>query len=151
MHPPSCSVARFLPPAVALAGLMLGTAAASGPVPAEDPAVEVVTLTPTPTGPLHPVAWNELGFSARKLFLKASTVVTVEEEPAASVRPELRKVPEGGGLTPPGGPVAVVTLRTDLPFGRNEVARAWAGAGCGTALQSEKLVSGSKNYWKLRR
>ena len=92
--------------------------------------------------------WTELELEARKLFLKAATRVSVRLEPATAVEGDLRVPPEGVPSQPVGSRVAVVTLSSDLPFGRRETARAWVDPLSGAALQGERLRMGRKPSWK---
>jgi hypothetical protein len=58
---------------------------------------------------------------------------------------------QGVGLEPRQPEVAVVTVKTRMPFGREEHATAWIERCSGAALQSTKLRSGRKASWRLRR
>lgn len=109
-------------------------------------------------GVLGAVGWTRLDFEARKLLLKATTSLEVERIPVSDARSQLEEAPEPAGVavalgTPALGTPALtlLTVRTDLPFGRDEVVTAWLDPTSGAALQAEKLVTGSKQYWKLWR
>jgi hypothetical protein len=92
--------------------------------------------------------WTELELEARKLFLKATTRVSVRLEPATVVEGDLRVPPEGVPRQPTGPRVAVVSLSSDLPFGRRQASTAWVDAASGAALQGERLSTGRKPSWK---
>jgi hypothetical protein len=100
---------------------------------------------------LGEVPWTGLSFKASKLLMSAATGLRVELVPAESLVETLRPAPVGQPILPSSSRVAIVTNETDLPFGRSERILSWVEPGSGAALQSEKLVSGSKQYWKLRR
>ncbi len=95
--------------------------------------------------------WSELQYRAQKLFLSATTTISVRSEARAKVLPALRTPPEGRGIAPPGPRVTVITLESTLPFGRREVATAWIDPGTGQVLQTEKRNLGRDLVWKLRR
>jgi hypothetical protein len=95
------------------------------------------------------VCWSELVFKARKLLLSATAILRFEQlEPGDT---QLREVPKGVSFPVGESRILHVSMRNQLPFGRDEKVSAWLDSGSGAALQSEKLVTGSKQYWKLRR
>jgi hypothetical protein len=109
---------------------------------------------PAPTGPaeerrLLVASWEELRFEAHKLFLGASTTVGLRFERLAEAG--LRPAPEGEAVEPGAGRVAVVSLDSDLPFGRGERVTVWVDPITGAALQTERLATGSKPGWRLQR
>ncbi len=98
-----------------------------------------------------PVPWRELRFSAKKLFLSATTTLGVRFLPTAEAAAELRPIPQGDAVPPSRPTVAVLTSTTDLPFGRDEEVVLWLDPGTGRLAQFDKQVVGSKQYRKLRR
>jgi hypothetical protein len=101
--------------------------------------------TTTATGQ---VCWSELVFKARKLLLSATAILRFEQLEPADI---LREVPRGKSFPVGESKILLVSMSNQLPFGRDEKVSAWLDSGSGAALQSEKLVTGSKQYWKLRR
>lgn len=116
----------------ALAGVLAGAAAASGPV-------------------FEPVRWSRLEMGASKLLLSATTTVTAENVPAARAARDLDFPPEGTPVLARGPVVTVLTIESALPFGRRERTTVWLDPKDGTSLQRSKLVSGRKQYWKVYR
>jgi hypothetical protein len=94
------------------------------------------------------VCWSELVFKARKLLLSATAILSFEQLEPGDI---LRDVPSGKSFPVGESKILLVSMRNQLPFGRDEKVSAWLDSGSGAALQSEKLVTGSKQYWKLRR
>jgi len=98
------------------------------------------------------LTWSAIRLRARKFLLSASTELSVKHAPAAVVADELRQTGgDGAAAVSPGARVAVVTLYSSLPFGRREQTTAWLDGDSGAALQTEKLKTGGRPYWKLRR
>lgn len=116
----------------ALAGVLAGAAAASGPA-------------------FEPVRWRRLDLGASKLLLSATTAVTVESVPSTRAALDLRKPPEGSPVSPSGPTVTVLTIESELPFGRRERTRVWLDPQDGRALQRSKWVSGRRQYQKVYR
>ncbi len=98
-----------------------------------------------------PVPWRELRFSAKKLFLSATTTLGVRFLPTPDAAAELRAIPQPGAVAPSRPSVAVLTSTTDLPFGRDEEVVLWLDPRSGQIAQFDKQVVGSKQYRKLRR
>lgn len=101
--------------------------------------------------PLRDVAWKRLEFGASKLLLAATTAVQVERVPVARAGPGLRQPPEGSALAAAGPELVLLTLDSELPFGRREHTTVWLEPGSGAALQGYKLVTGRKPYEKVFR
>jgi hypothetical protein len=96
------------------------------------------------------VCWSELEFKASKLLLSATATLSFKEQRGADATPDMHGPPRGKALAV-GDKVLLISMFNDLPFGRFEKVSAWLDPASGAALQSEKLVTGSKQYWKLRR
>ncbi len=94
--------------------------------------------------------WQELDYRARRFFLTAHTEVKLDTLPAASAMPQLRAVPSDTARRPGAAQVALLTLATDLPFGRDETVTLWLDPD-GTAMQLDKVQTGSSPYRKLLR
>jgi hypothetical protein len=144
------SSGSWLGPVLAAAWLALGL---SGGAMADTGAADLTATTAAGQGAarLSEVGWSELTFKARKLLLSATATLRVSRLPAAADHGVRLEVPEGTALPLPETGLTVVTTATDLPFGRNELTTVWLDPASGAALQSEKLVTGSKAYWKLWR
>ncbi|MGE5235726.1 MAG: hypothetical protein ACM3O7_05225 [Acidobacteriota bacterium] len=112
---------------------------------------------PTELGPVEPAphlalpSWTTLRFGASKLWLSASTTVTVEQVPAERLAAELRVAPEGSGVPLPVGLVTVLTTDSDLPFGRTERMTVWLDPADGAAIQATKVTEGRRPYAKVFR
>ncbi len=103
------------------------------------------------TGPSPAVPWSEIHLVARKFLMTARTSVRVERVPAAQAAVRLAATP-GARAIEPGAPfVDVLHVSSSLPFGRRERATVWNDPASGAALQSEKLVTRKRAYWKRRR
>lgn len=124
---------------VVLCGLGLGTAAWG-----RDPEGRVAAGLPGLSAPV----WTELELEARKLFMRATTRLSVRLQPATAILDDLGRPPEGEPRRPAGPQVAVVSLSSDLPFGRFQTSRAWVDPVTGTAFQGERLNTGRKPSWK---
>jgi hypothetical protein len=103
------------------------------------------------SGALGPVPWQELRFSARKLFLRADAVIRIEEVPLSRAATQLRQPPQGTPRTATGPRIAELTVQTDLPFGRGEHVTLWLDPHNGAVHQVDKRTSGSRPYRKVRR
>jgi hypothetical protein len=109
---------------------------------------------PGPTGPagdgrLLVASWKELQFEAHKLFLGASTTLRLRFEKLAAAG--LRPAAEGAAVASTWSSVAMLSLDSDLPFGRDERVTAWVDPFTGAVLQTERLSTGHKPGWKLQR
>lgn len=126
---------------------MLRVAAAAALMLVLGSAAEAAALATTE---LREVSWRQLTFKARKLLMSATTTVSVDMEDRRTAETVLRPPP---GTPAPSLPptLARITMTSELPLGRSEVATAWTDPASGASLQAEKLVSGSRQYWKLRR
>lgn len=136
-----------------LCALGLGVALVAwsgGQVAGEEPAPAIPTPPAVSPGAGW-VPWTALRFRASKLFLSATSTVTVEMVPVARAREALVPVRRGKAVMPSGPTVALVTTASDLPFGRDEVVSVWVDPDSGAALQFEKLVTGHNPYHKVSR
>jgi len=97
------------------------------------------------------VPWSELAYSAHKFFLGAATTIHVEQVPAVVVTAALPRLPAGDAVPIPPRTSAVITVDTDLPFGRDESVRLYFDPATGAALGGEKTMRGGSPYHKLFR
>ncbi len=104
---------------------------------------------PVPAGPRLP--WSKLVLHARKLFLGATTTIEISQEPRCQLLSQLWNLPGGHVPRLPHAGGQIIRTSTVMPFGRSERTTAWIDAASGAVLQTEKLSTGSKLYWKLRR
>jgi hypothetical protein len=115
------------------------------PPPTPEPTPEAALASPAG------VTWSELRFLARKFFLTASATIRVERVPSAELAAHLRTPPGDAAPPLPEPETEVVTVTSDLPFGRGEIARVWLDPGSGAAIQADKLSSGGSAYSKIFR
>jgi hypothetical protein len=95
--------------------------------------------------------WKSLRYGASKLFLSASTTISVTVKPGEEIVADLRAPVEGDPRPTPQGEVAVIGNDTDLPFGKREVATVWVDATNFAVLQEHKVVTGKDPYEKIFR
>lgn len=116
-------------------------------------ALVAATLTAPAAGAgcVAPVAWTELHYRARKLLLTATAAAHLETVPAERATGDLRRSPAGPGRAPSGPCVAVLTLVSDVPVGRDERATAWLDAVDGGILQVDKVATGRGAFRKVFR
>ncbi len=97
------------------------------------------------------VPWRELRFAAKRLLMSAEAVVRVRAAAPERAGDRLAELPADARPLLPSGPVAVVEVESELPFGGHERTTTWLDLGSGRALQAEKLATGRKYYWKRKR
>jgi hypothetical protein len=97
------------------------------------------------------VPWSELRYSARKLLMSAEAVVRVRAAAPERAGDRLADLPADARPLQPSGPVVVVEVESELPFGGHERTTTWLDLASGRALQAEKLATGRKFYWKRKR
>ncbi len=97
------------------------------------------------------VGWTELRFEARKLLVSAATTVRLTPALPAEVGERLESLTECDVLQGTTGSLLAVTLESELPLGRDEVATAWVRAQTGEAVASEKVSTQRRKVWKVRR
>ena len=95
--------------------------------------------------------WQELHFAASKLFLQARTVLSLAIATPEEVNAALRPPPTGTAVTAGAGPFALLTVRSELPFGRRDTTRVWLDATRAATLQADRLISGRNPYHKTLR
>jgi len=118
---------------------------------AEVPAPEASPVTPPAAQRLGQVGWTELDYSARKFFLAAHTKLRAERAGAGELADILRTPPGGRPVPLPESGAVAVSVRTDLPFGRDETVKVFIDPSTGAALGSEKTMLGRNPYHKLIR
>ncbi len=103
------------------------------------------------TQTLSPLPWTKAVLHAKKLFLSATTTIEISQVARCQILPQLWNLPGGHTARLPGAAADVIRTSTSMPFGRSERTTTWIDATSGAVLQTEKLNTGSKMYWKLRR
>jgi hypothetical protein len=128
-----------------LALLMAGHGQAQVPEPEANPVI------PPAEQRLGEVGWTELDYSARKFFLAAHTTLRAERVPAGELADALPAPPRGRPVPLPEAGAVALSVKTDLPFGRDETVRVFIDPATGAALGGEKTMLGGSAYHKLIR
>ena len=93
----------------------------------------------------------ELEYRARKLFFSTVTRARLELAPSASVSAMVRTPPMGAPVALPADTVMILTVETELPFGRRESMRLLLDPRTGAALQGEKVALGRRTNRNISR
>jgi hypothetical protein len=96
---------------------------------------------PAPPGGLADLLAVAVEYRAHKLIFTMTTKAHLVMLPSASVRTTLYEPPAGTPVALPPDTVAVLTVETDLPFGRRDVTRILLDPRTGAALQAERLTT----------
>lgn len=144
---------RLRPAPVTVAERMLGLALALLAVTALAAVNDGAQPTQTPTTPrrLTDLGWSELRLGAAKLVLSAVTTIRLEQVDQANASKALRTPPTDGAVAPGDGPVTLLTVTTEMPFGRAETTRVWLDGTTAAALQTERVSTGRKPSTKVLR
>ena len=97
------------------------------------------------------VVWVELDYSTHKFLLGARTSIRAEGLSSQAAAEALWTPPIGDPAPLPKTDVVAVSVKTDLPFGRDETVKVFLDPATGAALGGEKTMLGHSSYRKLLR